>query len=1292
MISKIFLFFSLIFIPFHFIFPQDIKIIESNKNYISLSYQLNFGNKNEKNFDISNVRIPHGVYKKNQLLNLPSRIINVGVPSEFGNKIQILETSFSEYSFSDKQKRASSLENDEELVGFDEFGIVRSIGVYSIRISPLKLDKETQKLKVAKKIVFKILYSNVSNNNQKVDDKFLKNVILNYDVASNWGIPHLVLKKSQSNSLLSSGTWYKFSVESEGIYKITKNQLSQLGINPNTVDPKTIKIFNNGVANLDETITNTYPVGLIENAIFISGEADGKFDDEDYILFYGMPTNVWEYNTKTFRFFRNKNIYSKKNYYFITAGGEQGKRMTMQASLPSSNVYKQFTSKAFYFLDDDKVNVGKSGRDYWGDELNNSVRSKTYMSNLESVSKPELKYKFRFANVSSPNLSLTISESGNTILNQTLFGYGTVDYIWGKEYSVSASYNGTITNNTSQLKFSIVPASSEGKFILDYFEIEYERELRAYEDFLIFYAKDTTADIEFNLSNFSNSDIHVFNVTDYKDVKIIGSPYISGGDCRFVSSEFVKRTSKYISCTKSAYKTISGIEKVENTNLQGIVDGAEYIIITAKKFKAEAERLQQYRENQSPNKLKSNIAYMEDIYNEFSCGRVDPVALRNFLKYAFDNWQTKPYYVLLFGDGTYDFLNVEGYGTNYVPTYQTSNRVLEELYSFPYDDFYSRISGNDQKPDIAIGRIPILNSDDANNYIDKIIKYENDNDGSLWRTRVTLVADDGLTSRGNDGDTHTRQTEELSSEIPDFMDKNKIYLSAYPTVISSFGRRKPQVNVALIDAVNNGTLLLNFTGHGNPDVWAHENIFERSSTIPQFKNDKLFFLTAATCDFGKYDDPNIISGTEEMLLLKNYGMIGGFSAARLVWSIENAAINEKFYTKLFQSGKQITFGEAFLLTKQERTGENDEKFHLFCDPAIKIKLPKLSVSIEKVNDIPTTSNIQIKALSEVKIEGVVKDENSDVFTTYNGEGILTVFDSERTRLLEDINYPITEQGGVIFRGRVSVTNGKFAVTFRVPKDISYENKNGKIIAYIFNEEVDAIGFSKKIIVGETDSTIVNDNNGPKVEIFFDDLVNRNGYLVNQNFTLLVKLSDDVGLNTSGTGVGHKLEGILDDNENTPIDFSNYFIGDLDSGGKSGVIHYNFTNISIGIHKLKIKAWDIFNNPTIEEITFEVVNSGDLVLKDVYNYPNPFSGNTNFTFQHNFTEPIDVKIKIYTINGRMIREINAYNVTDRFARIPWDGRDEDGNRIANGTYLYKLIIKNEQNGFNKSYLGKISVLR
>ena len=293
--------------------------------------------------------------------------------------------------------------------------------------------------------------------------------------------------------------------------------------------------------------------------------------------------------------------------------------------------------------------------------------------------------------------------------------------------------------------------------------------------------------------------------------------------------------------------------------------------------------------------------------------------------------------------------------------------------------------------------------------------------------------------------------------------------------------------------------------------------------------------------------------------------------------------------------------------------------------------------------------------------------------------------------LDDINYNMIEQGGVIYRGRVSVNNGEFLTSFTVPKDISYENKNGKIVAYFFNDEIDGIGFTNNIIVGGTDSSKVNDGKGPEIEILYDD-ESESSYLVNPNFKLRVKLHDETGLNTTGTGIGHKLEAVLNEDEQNSIDLTNYFVGDLNSGGKSGEVNYNFSALSSGDYKIKVNAWDVYNNFASQENYFTVVDSDNLVIREVYNYPNPFSNNTYFTFQHNLDSPLNIKIKIYTIAGRVIKEIESLNVEDKFVKIEWNGRDEDNNKIGNGTYLYKIIAESADGKYKENILGKMAVIR
>ncbi|MFZ0454681.1 MAG: C25 family cysteine peptidase, partial [Ignavibacteriaceae bacterium] len=518
----------------------------------------------------------------------------------------------------------------------------------------------------------------------------------------------------------------------------------------------------------------------------------------------------------------------------------------------------------------------------------------------------------------------------------------------------------------------------------------------------------------------------------------------------------------------------------------------------------------------------------------------------------------------------------------------------------------------------------------------------------------------------------------------------------------------PAVNEAIIAAMNNGSLIVHYVGHGNEHVWAHESVFENSSSIPRLHNPRYFFLTIAACAFGYYDKTTVQSGAELLLLKANSGAIGAFTSTRPVFANDNAAITDTFYTKLFREKKSITVGNAYFLTKIKRYAgyeDNDQRFTLLGDPATRLLVPQYSASIDSINghkfnssDI-SASTIQLKALSQTRIEGVIEKPDNTVWSDFNGEGIISVYDSERKVLLPQLagpgypdGYPMTVQGGTIFRGRVSVTNGHFSSNFIVPKDISYQNENGKVIIYFYNNAGDGLGYTDNIIIGGTDSSVVNDGKGPDVEIYFDSATPSTSFLINPNSKLIVKLSDETGINSTGTGVGHQLEGILNDNISSPIDFTNDFTGDKDSGGKSGEINYSFNDITPGEYKIEVKAWDVFNNYSSKTAYFTVVSGDDLVLSNVYNYPNPFSGNTTFTFQQNLNSVIDLKIKIYTIAGRLIKEIDKSSISDKYVMVPWDGRDADGDVIANGTYFYKLIVKTSDGKYNTSIIGKLAVIR
>jgi len=1324
MINKI----LIIFFAFSFlIFPQeDFRIISSDHNSIVIEYIPHYLDTsyrkidNEQYFEI----VLESGFLENPYdwgtPNISERRFNIGVPAEFGNTITILNTAYIEKTgriipkpkfVKDEELHSVVYEtssdynnyiNHPEVVTFSDFGIVRGLKSQVVSVHPVRYDVASGSIKLYTRIVFRINFANGNGSGKITEDDLLKNSVINYNVAKSWVSERKTLNKVVSNSVLAEGEWIRFEAPEEGIYKINKQMLQSFGIDV-SVNPRTLKIYNNSGKVLSENIEVERPVDLVENAIIVVGEEDGKFDDSDYILFYGRGNSFWDFDESSGTIKRFFHPYSNKNYYWITSAGSNGKRIEDKSSLNTTPDLVQTSTIAFADLEEDKINIAKSGREHFGDDFNDAISSRTYLNKLDGrISSVPIDYSFRFVNASSGPITLNITENSNSVYNQVLLGYGSASYSLGKVHSFTAQFTGSLPDNRSVLQFNFIPSSVSSVGYLDYFEIKYAKELKAFGDRLHFFSEDTTGIIEYYLNGFSSTNIKVFDVSDYSSVKMITDHVLlSGGDCRFQVSETFLQTRKYISVGSGQYLTPINPETVENSNLRGIQEGAKFIIIAPKDFMDAAENLKSYRENNARLPISTIIVDVEDIFNEFGGGLLDVSAMRDFIKYAYDNWQIKPEYVLLFGKGTYNYKSTEGFGDNFIPTWQSQESLIL-VYggdSYTSDDFFARVDDTDFKPDVAMGRITASSVNQANSYVEKIIRYEQSSDKGAWRNLITLVADDDKKSTGSDPHAeHTRPSEHLANEIiPKSFDLKKIYLADYPAVVTGSGRRKPGVNEDIVEALNNGTLLVNYIGHGNPELWAHEHVFERSVEIPQLENDRYFFLCAATCDYGYYDIPNFQSAAEDMIFLPNAGAIASFNSARLVFSGANHQLNYTFFEDLLSSERDslnltIPLGLAVFKTKQDHNNVNGRKFHLLGDPTLRLLVPQYPGDIDSINGQLLVNDIQVKALSNTVISGKVLNENNQKWEDFNGEGLLTIFDSERIKVLEEINFPMVIQGGVIFRGRVSVTNGEFRASFVVPKDISYENQNGKIIFYFFDSESDGIAYTNKIIVGGTDTTAVNDGEGPEIEILFDDAAYQNAYLVGPQPKLIVKLSDETGINTTGTGVGHKMEGILNEDESKPLDFTNYFTGALDAGGKSGEINYKFSTLSEGDYNLLVKAWDVFNNFSGEESYFTVVNDDVLVIRDVYNYPNPFPVNTTFTFQQNLTKPINVKIKVYTIAGRMIKEIEKNNINQKFVKINWDGRDADGDVLANGTYLYKISVKTVDGEFSGSVIGKMAVIK
>ncbi len=1305
----------------------DINILESNSRGITIEYRLK-----DVQYDtvtIDDTEYTGILYYGSQspertdpaYPDLKYRAVTIALPSTGAPSIEVMQKDYHTvrgirvpplgdiYKDEDDEMYLTAngldiqTEIDQPLVDIHDISAVRNVVLGTLHIHPVQLERDGNTVNLHNRIIVRISFDSGSFGTiDEYTHTILRNTVLNINQVSVSPEARLRMEGvrgapvSHQNSLLHEGQWYRISVEEEGMYRINRAVLEEAGIPVNQIDPRTIKMYSHGGKKLPESITQDRPEDLVEIAIYVRGEEDGEFNAGDYIVFYGTGTTTWEYDPDNQLFHHRYNYYVEENTYFVTYGGEQGRRMQTVPSLDEQNPIRPDHFIASLVYRDPKINLLDSGREWIGESFSPGNVS-TFPQQLHGFTpQAPTRYRIQVAARAPSQTNFSIEDQGVSLgaipVSGVNLGTITGNYA-ARSATTMFTRSGSFPDDRSALRFQYnAGAQSEG--FLEWFEIHYPRSFQAEDDHLVFTAPDTTGVVEFAVEGFTSSQITAYEVTDYTDVNRI-TENIEGAAIRFQSEEQRGAPGRYAAAAPNGYRSIETIEPIENSNLRGIAEGAEFIIVAHPHLVSEAERLKQHRESFTENSLSTIVVDVKSIYNEFSGGLVDPTAIRDFLSHAYESWQVTPRYVLLFGSGSYDYREYLGYRRNYVPTWQT-NESFSQINTYTTDDFFVQFTDGSRRPSLSIGRLNAINEEDARVMVDKIINYETKSDPGAWRNLVTYIADNGLTTRGgNEGNLHTWQSEQLARDFtPAAFEKEKIYAIEYPIENTATGRRQPEVNKEIVRTFNEGSLIINWTGHGNPRVWAHEWIFVKETTIPQLNNrNRLSFVTAATCDFSRFDDPSEQSVGELLVSREEGGTIGLLSSSRIVWSSDNAQFNNRFYQNLLNPLNDGTYprvGDALFATKQVRHGVNDIKFVLLGDPTVRLQIPKYNASVTKINDEPVDETVMLKALQKVTIDGTINKPDGSLNEDFDGRMFVSVYDSDKVvSVTEWGGWSFTISGNVIFRGESSINRGRYSSSFVVPKDISHEGREGRIALYFWEDNSDGRGFSRDIVLGGIDTTVTPDTEGPEITMYLDDRNFRSGDLVSEHPLLLVDLFDESGINISGGGVGHRIEAWHNDGES--IDLTDYYTGAVDSY-QEGSIEYQMDELESGPHHLKMRAWDVYNNSSTAEIFFEVASSEQLTVQNVYNYPNPFQRETVFTFQHNQNVPIDVEIKVYTVAGRLIAELQEYSVTDRFVRIPWTGYDDDGDRLANGVYFYKVIARTADGEYTSEALGRLVVMR
>ncbi len=1126
------------------------------------------------------------------------------------------------------------------------------------------------------------------------------------------------------HSVLAQGQWYQLAIAKDGVYKVDKNTLENLGINLNQINPQNINLYGNGGRMLSPNNSDFRADDLTRLPIAFVGESDGVFNNNDYFLFYGEGADGWSLNHSAAlnkkRWFPSKHHYADSAYYYIRIDDSNPLRIV-------SNDNQQVTThdvtqfQDFQFVENEIINIGKAGREFYGENFSNG----------------SLTYNFNFPNM----VGSSILEFG--AVGKCFGGAGLIKCtIAGNTSNHSISSIGTSsTSNFANATGGIIPFSSSSANLTASFTFTpSSADDEAWMDFIAINAtrqmimtggqmklRDTTAigpnQVARYVLNNASSVHSVWNISQPTQPNLVVFN-TNNGNCEWRLDHSTLHECLVVN--NNSFLTPVARGKVDNQDIHGW-SNVDLVIVTAPGHYSNAQALADIHTAEG---MVVKLVKPQQVYHEFSSGNPDVTAIRQMMKMLYDkangNAELQPKNLLLFGDGAYDtnrgHLIQKGFN---VIVYE-SDYSLSPLSSYVSDDYFVMLTPDDNASslgylDCGVGRIPAENIEEGMQAIDKIRAYlakaneiviqdncsTNDVASSVgpWRNILTFVSDDQDGNGGGYEQVHLNSTDSLTRiiqrEHPEY-DISKIYLDAYVQQSTPGGERYPDAQNAIKNRINSGSLIVTYIGHGGERGWAHERVLD-IPTIQGFDNlYRLPVFLTATCELARFDDPTYKSAGELLVLNPNGGAIAMLTTTRVVFSGENFEMDLAFFEHALNDANdpELTLGKLNMLTKNGVSAGNDSKpnFSLLGDPALKLNYPKYEIKTTSINGIDVSIFTDtLKALEEITIQGKVLKSNGEIHDNFSGVIYPIVYDKSSLINTQNNDDGVVQQyktyNKILFKGKASVTNGLFEFQFPMPYDINYAVDFGRIAYYASSGLEDGHGYDMNFLIGGSANNVVLNTTGPEIKIYMNDSTFVDGGTTHADPILLAILQDENGINTAGNGIGHDIVGVLDDQTNQPIILNEFFESNLNTY-KKGNVRYPFNSLTAGSHQLKIKAWDTHNNSSEKIIDFIVADNEQLVIDKLLNYPNPFTTKTSFFFEHNQAcQDLKITIQVFTVSGKLVKTIQDIQTCTGFRTegIEWNGRDDFEDPIGKGVYVYRVSVENPQ-GQRAEKFEKLVILR
>ena len=1086
-------------------------------------------------------------------------------------------------------------------------------------------------------------------------------------------------------SVLSSSHWVKIRVSESGVCRMTFSQLRNAGLNPTE-----LRVYGYGGAMLTQDFKKEKIDDLPQVPVFTG---------EDYVLFWVQGPISWRYSDS--RFIHTRNPYSDYGYYLLS--DDAGEKKSFEIDEQGSGLQPIEVSTYLNYLvhEKDSINlidrsgISGGGREFYGEQFN-ANQSRTITFSTPNAIEGELCRLYvdlaAYAKTASTFQCMLNGTSASTYIRPY-----EDHYTFGRTGFINISPSATTTSQKVQLTYQNSTSGSLGW--LNYIELTVPSTLTMTGSWMPVrttenYQSNNPA--RFHLAN-ATAKTQIWDVTRLDAIHQEPTGYNNGELTWFGEGGNVIH--EYVAVNPQGDKWVSAqvVGNVPNQNLHSLKN-IDYVIICPEGYEAISADLAKVHEQQEG--ITWAIVTDQQVYNEFSSGTPDATAYRWLMKMLYDRADgkaiAKPRWLLLMGHGTFDNRKLlANSGTSLLLTYQAKNSI-NEVSAYATEDYFAFLDDDEGESDglgrldIGVGRLPVNNTTEAREVVDKLIRYIRNERTGKWKNQILFLTDDG------EGGSHTESAEMIAEDVrtsnKDFV-VNKIFLDAYPQEVNASGESYPLAKNRLDNLLKNGVLFFDYSGHGSYNAITNESMLMLKE-IEQMSNENQAFWLFATCNFAQCDAGRK-SSAEAALLNPHGGAIGVFAATRTVYASQNVLLNRSVCDTLFGHHTPFTYtttlGEATAAGKNNLNSADANKmsYVLLGDPAMHLNYPT-RYQIETSTAIDT-----LNALSVQRVQGQIIDEDEQLVTDFHGTVDITIYDKIQTittfvndeaeesepREVSYKDYPST-----LFSGTAAVKEGRFEYTFMVPKDIRYNFGNGRIVYYAVDSlaESEAVGHFEDFIIGGSGSIVLNDTTGPEMRIYLNTPVFKDGDKTYATPRFFAELSDSSGINTAGAGIGHDLMLIIDNDAKMTYSLNEYFTASNNSY-QEGRVNYLMETLPDGPHSLMFRAWDLLNNSTTQTLNFIVEAGIGPSICSIITYPNPVKAAGTVHLTVNYDQPdelLQTEIYLYNTSGQMIwnhTQANPDQVAINLAQIG----------LQPGIYIYNVRIKSATSGYSM-FSGKIIV--